>query len=88
MKKLLPPKILRARFPFLFLVGGFALAPVAAQAAGLTAGDGATEELFGFSVSLSGGTGVAGAFGDTIGSNVGQGSAYVYRNLGTTAAPR
>jgi autotransporter-associated beta strand protein len=53
----------------------------------LTASDGAAEDRFGGSVSLSGGLGLIGASIATFdGDEVGQGSAYVYRNLDTTPA--
>ncbi len=48
----------------------------------LTADDGATDDLFGASVALSGETVVVGAEGDDIGANEDQGSAYVFtRNV-------
>jgi cysteine-rich repeat protein len=43
----------------------------------LSASDGAAGDLFGFSVSISGDTVVVGAFGDDIGPNADQGSAYI-----------
>ena len=51
----------------------------------LTADDGAAGDLFGWSVSLSGGMGLVGARGDRVGSNNGQGSAYLFRGLDTEA---
>ncbi|XYH97831.1 hypothetical protein ACMHYB_60445 [Sorangium sp. So ce1128] len=57
-----------------------------AQQAKLTASDGAAEDLFGSSVAVSGdgSTAVVGAPGDNVGSNPGQGSAYVFVRSGTT----
>lgn len=49
----------------------------------LTADDGAAGDLFGWSVSLSGGMGLVGARGDRVGTNNGQGSAYLFRGLDT-----
>ena len=49
----------------------------------LTASDGAPNDLFGISVSLSGRIGLVGASGDDIGTNLDQGSAYVFRSLDT-----
>jgi len=51
----------------------------------LTASDGATSDLFGFSVSQSGAIGLVGAPYAAIGSNSVQGAAYVYRNLDTAS---
>ncbi len=49
----------------------------------LTASDGATGDGFGISVSVSGDTAVVGAYGDSVGANTSQGSAYVFvRNGG------
>jgi hypothetical protein len=48
------------------------------QTAELTASDGLSGDEFGLSVGISGHTIVAGAFGHTVGSNRGQGAAYVY----------
>lgn len=50
----------------------------------LTASDGATFDIFGRSVSISGNRAIVGAFLDDIGSNSAQGSAYVYVFDGTT----
>jgi len=49
-----------------------------AETAKLTASDGRTGDEFGFSVSMSGNTIVAGARNAKVGANVGQGAAYVY----------
>ncbi len=49
----------------------------------LTASDGAAFDFFGTSLSLSGNTGLVGAYNDGIGANMGQGSAYVFRSLNT-----
>jgi hypothetical protein len=48
------------------------------QTAKLTASDGAASDFLGWSVALNGDTVAAGAFGDTIGMNEDQGSAYVF----------
>jgi hypothetical protein len=53
------------------------------QNAKLQASDGAANDYFGGSVSLFGTTGLVGAYGDDIGANTDQGSAYVFRNLNT-----
>ncbi len=53
------------------------------QSAKLTASDGTAGDQFGVSVGLSGNSGIVGAFGDTVGSNTSQGSAYLFRNLDT-----
>ncbi len=50
----------------------------------LTASDGATGDLFGGSVAISGETVVVGASDDDIGANANQGSAYVFVRNGTT----
>ena len=44
----------------------------------LTASASAAGDFFGISVAVSGSTIVVGAWGDTVGSNLNQGSAYVY----------
>jgi hypothetical protein len=49
----------------------------------LFANDGAAEDYFGRSVALSGDTVVAGAYGDDIGQNTFQGSAYVFTRSGS-----
>jgi hypothetical protein len=49
----------------------------------LVASDGAVNDEFGRSVSLSGTIGLVGAYLDDIGANFDQGSAYVFRNLNT-----
>jgi hypothetical protein len=54
------------------------------QQAKLTASDGAANEEFGNSVSLSGNYAVIGAYGDVIGANGSQGSAYIFHRSGTT----
>jgi MYXO-CTERM domain-containing protein len=48
----------------------------------LIAGDGATSDWLGFSVSISGDTALVGARGDDVGANVDQGSAYVFVRTG------
>jgi len=50
----------------------------------LTAGDGAANDNFGFSVAISGDTVVVGAHFDDVGANTNQGSAYVFVRSGTT----
>ncbi|MBN1890621.1 MAG: cadherin-like domain-containing protein [Thermoflexales bacterium] len=52
----------------------------------VVASDGAANDLFGRSVSISGGTIVAGAYQDRIGSNQQQGSAYVFSAAGDPIA--
>jgi len=54
------------------------------QHAELTASDGAGGDSFGVSVSLSGGTAVIGAIKHQVGSNSGQGAAYVFVQSGTS----
>ncbi|HEX8737838.1 MAG TPA: hypothetical protein VF721_21080 [Pyrinomonadaceae bacterium] len=49
----------------------------------LTAADGAADDRFGFSVSISGNTVIVGAYQDDIGSNSNQGSAYIFIRSGT-----
>ncbi len=51
------------------------------QQAKLTAADGAAGDLFGGSVALSGDSAFVGAYGDDVGANTDQGSAYVFRRL-------
>ncbi|WP_019990050.1 FG-GAP repeat protein [Rudanella lutea] len=54
------------------------------QQAKLTASDGAASDNFGYSVSISGSYAMIGARGDDIGSNVDQGSAYVFMRSNTS----
>jgi FG-GAP repeat/Abnormal spindle-like microcephaly-assoc'd, ASPM-SPD-2-Hydin len=54
------------------------------QQAELTASDGAPGDSFGYSVAESGGTVVVGADTHQVGSNFGQGAAYVFVHSGTT----
>ena len=54
------------------------------QQAQLTAADGAASDYFGSSVAVSGDTVVVGAWGDDVGANAGQGSAYVFVRSGTS----
>lgn len=56
-----------------------------AENAKLIASDGAANDGFGRSTSLTGTLGLVGASGDDIGANSNQGSAYVYRNLDTAS---
>ena len=49
----------------------------------LTAADGARDDVFGYSVAVSGQTAIIGAAGKTIGNNSGQGAAYVFTCSGT-----
>ena len=53
------------------------------QTAKLTASDGAADDYFGYSVSISGNTVVVGAPGATVGANSGQGAAYVFTEPGS-----
>jgi len=53
------------------------------QNAKLLASDAAANDRFGYSVSLSGNTGIVGAYLDDVNSNTDQGSAYIFRNLDT-----
>ena len=53
------------------------------QTAKLTASDGAADDHFGCSVAISGNTVVVGADGATVGSNSGQGAAYVFTEPGS-----
>ncbi len=50
----------------------------------LTASDGANGDLFGDSVSINGYTLIVGSSGDTISSNIGQGSAFIFVRNGTS----
>lgn len=50
----------------------------------LTPNDGEADDAFGTFVAVSGDTAVVGAFGDTVGTNVNQGSAYVFVRSGST----
>ncbi len=54
------------------------------QQAELTASDGAAYDGFGWSVAVSGGTAVVGAYEHSFGSNAYQGAAYVFVQSGTT----
>jgi hypothetical protein len=54
----------------------------------LIASDGKEFSLFGSATALSGGTAVVGAFNHQVGSNDGQGEAYVFVSNGTTWSPR
>jgi len=54
------------------------------QQAKLVAADGAANDVFGFSVAISGDTVVVGAYGDDVGANGNQGSAYVFVRSGVT----
>jgi hypothetical protein len=54
------------------------------QQAELTASDGAANDQFGWSVSVSGSTALVGADSHQIGANQGQGAAYVFVQSGTT----
>jgi autotransporter-associated beta strand protein len=56
---------------------------VVTQNAKLIASDGAANDYFGASVSLSGSIGLVGSYNDDIGANTDQGSAYVFRALNT-----
>jgi hypothetical protein len=52
----------------------------------LTASDGAVDDRFGFSVSVSGNTAIVGAYYDNIGANLRQGSAYIFVRSGAVWA--
>src|ERR1700722_4091999 len=52
----------------------------------LTAADGARDDVFGYSVAVSGETAIIGAAGKTFGNNSGQGAAYVFTCSGTPCA--
>jgi len=54
------------------------------QTAELTASDGAADDYFGGSVSLSGNTALVGALGREVGSNAFQGAAYIYTDSNGT----
>ncbi|MBS1795246.1 MAG: FG-GAP repeat protein [Acidobacteria bacterium] len=53
------------------------------QQAKLTAADGAANDVFGYNVALDGQTALVGAYGDDVGANADQGSAYVFTRSGT-----
>jgi hypothetical protein len=53
------------------------------QLAKLTASDGAANDYFGFSVAIGSDKIVVGAYRDTVGANIGQGSAYIFDLDGT-----
>lgn len=50
----------------------------------LTPADGEANDVFGTAVAISGDTAVVGAYGDTVGTNQGQGSIYIYTRSGST----
>ncbi|MFA6044264.1 MAG: FG-GAP repeat protein, partial [Phycisphaerales bacterium] len=54
------------------------------QQAKFTASDGAANDFFGISVAISGSTAIVGSYIDDVGSNLNQGSAYVFVRSGTT----
>ncbi|WP_019987054.1 FG-GAP repeat protein [Rudanella lutea] len=56
------------------------------QQAKIVASDGGSSDYFGESVSLSGQSALVGAYGDDVGTNADQGSAYVFLRSGTTWA--
>jgi hypothetical protein len=58
-------------------------ADAAVQTAKLIGSDGANGDNFGFSLSIEGNTAVAGALGDDLGENDGQGSVFVFVRSGT-----
>ncbi len=74
---------LQIRNGLIALATCLAIHPATLHAAGLTASDGALNDIFGNSVSLSGSIGLVGAESDDIGANANQGSAYVFRSLNT-----
>ncbi|MES2773155.1 MAG: hypothetical protein V4722_03170 [Bacteroidota bacterium] len=51
---------------------------------GITASDGAVNDCFGFSVSISGNNAIVGAYGKDVGVYDAQGKAYIFTNLGGT----
>jgi hypothetical protein len=65
----------------------FARAGAAARtdAAKLTATDGAAQDLLGISVAIDGDSIIAGAFGNDVGANIDQGSAYTFARAGAAA---
>lgn len=54
------------------------------QQANIFASDGASEDGFGYSVAISGDYVIIGSFGDSVGSNVDQGSAFIFMRTGST----
>ena len=54
------------------------------QQAKLIASDGATNDWFGIGVAIAGDTAIVGSYFDDVGTNVDQGSAYVFVRSGTT----
>jgi hypothetical protein len=64
---------------YIFVRGGTAWS----QQQQLTAADGGADDLFGWSVAISGETAVVGAVCDDVGANADQGSAYVFVRSGT-----
>ncbi|MGH9839289.1 MAG: putative Ig domain-containing protein [Blastocatellia bacterium] len=68
---------------YVFTRGG-ATQPVWTQQQKLTANDGGASDYFGRAVAVSGDTLAVGAFRDTIGANVNQGSVYVFTRNGAT----
>ena len=68
-----------AAYVFVMPASGWA---TGTETAKLTASDGAASDELGFSVAISGGTAVFGAPQANIGSNIGQGAAYIYSNAG------
>ncbi|MGI9118873.1 MAG: Ig-like domain-containing protein [Acidimicrobiales bacterium] len=62
-------------------------APAQNETVKLTASDGAAFDFLGISVAVDGDTIVAGAFGDDMGTNTDQGSAYTFASTDPTGAP-
>ncbi len=54
------------------------------QEADIVASDGAASDNFGYSVSITGGYAIVGAWGKNVGANTDQGKAYMFRQIGTT----
>ena len=54
------------------------------QQAELTASDGEASDYFGWSVAVSGGTALVGAYNHKVGSNTNQGAAYIFAQSGST----
>ena len=57
---------------------------ICSQQQKLTASDGVAGDQFGYSVALAGDTALVGSYGDDVGGNADQGSAYVFTRTGTT----
>ena len=69
---------------YIFQENSFVFPKTWPQRAKLTASDGAADDRFGFSVAISGDYALVGAHDKTIGSNAGQGAAYVFVRSGNS----